>query len=80
MAWQRISSPAILAIIGDALPPEHRAMGFTVRSILKRVAIVGGPLIDGIPIAKLRGLPLRHRGNSPNGCGTLLKGSLICEN
>ena len=39
MAWQSMASPAIFAIIGDALPRERRAMGFTLQSILKRVQL-----------------------------------------
>src|SRR6185295_5641095 len=37
MAWQSMASPAIFAVIGDSLPPERRALGFTLQSILKRV-------------------------------------------
>lgn len=51
MAWQSMASPAIFALIGDALPPERRAMGFTVQSILKRVPIVVAPMIGGALIA-----------------------------
>ena len=36
MAWQSMASPAIFAIIGDSLPRDRRAMGFTLQSILKR--------------------------------------------
>jgi MFS family permease len=32
MTWQSMGSPAIFAIIGDALPRERRAMGFTLQS------------------------------------------------
>ena len=53
MAWQSMASPAIFAIIGDSLPPDRRAMGFTVQSILKRVPIVFAPLIGGLLIARL---------------------------
>ncbi|HET6670458.1 MAG TPA: MFS transporter [Pyrinomonadaceae bacterium] len=53
MAWQSMASPAIFAIIGDSLPPERRAMGFTVQSILKRVPIVFAPLIGGLLISRL---------------------------
>src|SRR2546429_7096808 len=35
MAWQSMASPAIFAIVGDALPRERRAMGFTLQSNLK---------------------------------------------
>jgi len=45
MVWQSMGSPAIFATIGDALPREHRAMGFTVQSMLKRVPMVISPII-----------------------------------
>ena len=51
MAWQSMGSPAIFAIIGDALPRERRAMGFTMQSILKRVPIVIAPIAGGGLIA-----------------------------
>jgi MFS family permease len=53
MAWQSMASPAIFAIIGDALPRERRAMGFTLQSILKRVPIVIAPLAGGVLISSL---------------------------
>lgn len=53
MAWQTMASPAIFAIIGDALPRERRAMGFTLQSILKRVPIVLAPIAGGVLIASL---------------------------
>jgi MFS family permease len=52
MAWQSMASPAIFALIGDALPPERRAMGFTIQSILKRVPIIVAPMIGGALIAR----------------------------
>ena len=53
MGWQSMASPAIFAVIGDALPKEKRAMGFTVQSILKRVPVVIAPVIGGIIIASV---------------------------
>lgn len=53
MAWQSMTSPAIFAVIGDSLPRERRAMGFTLQAILKRIPIVIAPIIGGILIAKL---------------------------
>jgi MFS family permease len=53
MAWQSMASPAIFAIIGDALPRERRAMGFTLQSILKRVPIVIAPIAGGVLISSL---------------------------
>jgi MFS family permease len=51
MAWHSMASPAIFAVIGDALPRERRAMGFTLQSILKRVPMVVSPLAGGALIA-----------------------------
>jgi MFS family permease len=51
MAWAGMASPAIFAVIGDALPRERRAMGFTLQSIIKRVPMAAAPLIGGALIA-----------------------------
>jgi MFS family permease len=53
MAWQSMASPAIFAVIGDSLPRERRAMGFTLQSILKRIPIVMAPIIGGALIASM---------------------------
>lgn len=53
MAWQSMASPAIFATIGDALPRERRAMGFTVQSILKRIPMVVSPLLGGAMIGAM---------------------------
>jgi len=53
MAWQSMASPGIFALIGDALPRERRAMGFTLQSILKRVPIVIAPVAGGVLISSL---------------------------
>jgi MFS family permease len=52
MAWQSMASPAMFAVIGDSLPPEKRAMGFSIQSILKRVPIVIAPIVGGMLIAR----------------------------
>src|ERR671920_2336064 len=53
MAWHSMASPAVFAVIGDALPRERRAMGFTLQSILKRVPMAFAPLLGGMLIASL---------------------------
>jgi MFS family permease len=61
MAWQSMASPAIFATIGDALPKELRAKGFTVQSVLKRIPMIVSPLAGGALIAAVglrRGLRL----------------------
>ena len=52
MCWQSMASPAMFAVIGDALTPDKRAMGFSIQSMLKRVPIVIAPLIGGVIIAR----------------------------
>jgi len=49
--WHSMASPAIFAVIGDALPKNKRAMGFTLQSMLKRVPMAIAPLIGGMLIA-----------------------------
>jgi len=51
MSWHSMASPAVFAVIGDALPKERRAMGFTLQSILKRVPMAVAPLAGGALIA-----------------------------
>ena len=51
MAWSSMASPAIFAVIGDALPSTRRTMGFSVQSILRRIPIAIAPVLGGILIA-----------------------------
>lgn len=51
MSWHSMASPAVFAVIGDALPRERRAMGFTLQSMLKRVPMAVAPLAGGMLIA-----------------------------
>ncbi|MCA1615389.1 MAG: MFS transporter [Acidobacteria bacterium] len=51
MAWHSMASPAVFAVIGDALPKERRAMGFTLQSMLKRVPMAVAPLAGAALIA-----------------------------
>lgn len=51
MAWSSLASPTLFAVVGDALPRERRAMGFSVQSILRRVPIVLAPVLGGLLIA-----------------------------
>ncbi len=51
MAWQAMGSPAMFATIGDALPRDRRAMGFTIQSMLKRIPMVVSPLIITLVLA-----------------------------
>lgn len=51
MAWHSMASPAVFAVIGDALPKGRRAMGFTLQSMLKRIPMAVAPLAGAALIA-----------------------------
>lgn len=51
MAWVSMASPTLFAVIGDALPRERRAIGFTVQATLKRLPILVAPTLGGFAIA-----------------------------
>ena len=51
-AWSSMGSPALFAVVGDALPKGQRAMGFTVQSILRRVPIAIAPALGGLVIVR----------------------------
>jgi MFS family permease len=53
MAWSSMASPTLFAVIGDALPRERRALGFTIQSILRRIPIALAPALGGVAIATL---------------------------
>jgi MFS family permease len=51
LAWTSMASPSLLAVVGDALPRNRRAMGLSVQAILRRLPIVIAPTIGGLLIA-----------------------------
>jgi MFS family permease len=53
MAWSSLALPATFAVIAESLPPDRRAMGFTVQSILKRLPIVLAPPLGGLLIGRV---------------------------
>jgi MFS family permease len=46
-----MASPTIFAVIGDSLPRQKRAVGFTLQSILKRIPMAIAPVVGGVLIA-----------------------------
>ncbi|HEY6065035.1 MAG TPA: MFS transporter [Thermoanaerobaculia bacterium] len=51
MALTSMASPTLFAVVGDSLPRERRAIGFTVQAVLKRLPIVVAPTLGGLAIA-----------------------------
>jgi MFS family permease len=51
MAWSSMASPTLFAVVGDALPRERRALGFTVQSVVRRLPIAVAPTLGGLAIA-----------------------------
>ena len=59
MCWRAMASPALFAVIADALPRERRALGFTVQAIARRLPMIVCPLLGGLLLdaaGVLRGL------------------------
>lgn len=50
MSWTSMASPILFAVVGDALPRERRAVGFSVQAILRRVPILIAPTLGGLLI------------------------------
>jgi len=48
LCWRAMASPALFAVIGDALPRERRAIGFSVQAIARRVPMIVCPLLGGL--------------------------------
>jgi MFS family permease len=53
MAWTSMASPSLFAVIGDALPRERRALGFSIQAILRRLPIVVAPTLGGVLVARV---------------------------
>jgi MFS family permease len=53
MAWTSMASPTLFAVVGDALPKERRALGFTLQAVLRRVPMLFAPILGGIVIARV---------------------------
>ena len=51
MCWTSMASPTLFAVVGDALPRERRAVGFSVQAILRRLPILVAPTLGGVLIA-----------------------------
>jgi MFS family permease len=52
MCWTSMASPTLFAVVGDALPPGRRAVGFSVQAILRRVPVVVAPTLGGVLIVR----------------------------
>jgi MFS family permease len=51
MCWTSMASPTLFAVVGDALPRNQRAVGFSMQAILRRVPILVAPTLGGVIIA-----------------------------
>jgi MFS family permease len=51
MAWTSMASPTLFAVVGDRLPRDRRAVGFSVQAILRRLPILIAPVLGGGLIA-----------------------------
>ncbi|MGH7519154.1 MAG: MFS transporter [Gemmatimonadales bacterium] len=50
MCWTSMASPTLFAVVGDALPRDRQAVGFSVQAILRRVPVLIAPTLGGLLI------------------------------
>jgi MFS family permease len=67
MGWSSMASPALFAVIGDALATRHRAMGFSVQAIVRRLPILVAPAIGGLLILRFGAVGGVQRGLAASG-------------
>ena len=53
MCWTSMASPTLFAVVGDALPPGQRSVGFSVQAILRRIPILVAPTLGGLLVAAI---------------------------
>lgn len=52
-AWESISAPSTLTVIGETLPPERRTLALSMQSILKRLPRIPAYLVGGTMMKRL---------------------------
>jgi MFS family permease len=53
MAWDSLTLPGLFAVVADNLPPNRRATGFGVLSVVRRVPTIVAPPLGGLLIGAL---------------------------
>jgi MFS family permease len=48
--WDSIAGPAIITVVGDAIPPDRRTMAFSLQAIFRRVSRIVAYSISGLLI------------------------------
>jgi len=48
LSWSAVSAPAMMNLVGHALPATKRTMGVTLHSLVRRVPMTLGPLLGGL--------------------------------
>lgn len=51
--WDSIAGPATITVVGAALPPERRAMAFSLQAILRRLSRIAAYGISGLVVWRL---------------------------
>ena len=46
--WDSLAGPALLTVVGDSLPPERRAMAFSLQSLLRRLSRVAAYALNAL--------------------------------
>lgn len=48
LSWGAISLPATMSLVAEVLPPEKRAMGVSMHSLVRRIPMALGPMVGGV--------------------------------
>ncbi len=48
LAWSTLSLPATFTLVAQSLPPGKHAMGIGIQSLVRRIPVIGGPIVGGI--------------------------------
>ncbi len=46
--WDSIAGPAVITVVGDAIPPDRRAMAFSLQAIFRRLSRIVAYAISGL--------------------------------
>ncbi|MBF0142294.1 MAG: MFS transporter [Magnetococcales bacterium] len=52
LSWSAVSMPAVMGLIGDALPKQKQVMGVSVHAMVRRIPMALGPLLGGLLVAR----------------------------
>ncbi|MFO0972930.1 MAG: hypothetical protein U1A27_05770 [Phycisphaerae bacterium] len=69
--WDSVAGPAVVSVVGDALPADRRTMAFSLQAILRRLSRMAAYLVSGLMVWRF-GRVQGVRGDALIACGLVL--------